>query len=45
MSKTFIPEMPADVTWTEDQWKAIWAKDQDILSCSSSWFRENSCIS
>ena len=31
MSKTFIPEMPADVTWTDDQWKAIWAKDQDIL--------------
>ena len=31
MSKTFIPEMPADVTWTNDQWKAIWAKDQDIL--------------
>ena len=31
MSKTFIPEMPADVTWTHDQWKAIWAKDQDIL--------------
>ena len=31
MSKTFIPEMPADVTWTSDQWKAIWAKDQDIL--------------
>ncbi len=31
MSKTLIPEMPADVTWTKDQWKAIWAKDQDIL--------------
>ena len=31
MSKTLIPEMPADVTWTSDQWKAIWAKDQDIL--------------
>ena len=31
MSKTVIPEMPADVTWTKDQWKAIWAKDQDIL--------------
>ena len=31
MSKTIIPEMPADVTWTSDQWKAIWAKDQDIL--------------
>lgn len=31
MSKTIIPALPADVTWTEDQWKAIWAKDQDIL--------------
>ncbi|MFJ8244539.1 helicase-exonuclease AddAB subunit AddA [Peribacillus asahii] len=31
MSKTIIPEKPADVTWTDDQWKAIWAKDQDIL--------------
>lgn len=31
MSKALIPEMPADVTWTKDQWKAIWAKDQDIL--------------
>lgn len=31
MSKTMIPAKPADVTWTEDQWKAIWAKDQDIL--------------
>ncbi|MDQ0217575.1 helicase-exonuclease AddAB subunit AddA [Peribacillus cavernae] len=31
MSKTMIPPRPADVTWTDDQWKAIWAKDQDIL--------------
>lgn len=29
--KSFIPEKPTDVTWTDDQWKAIWAKDQDIL--------------
>lgn len=26
-----IPAIPEGVTWTEDQWKAIWAKDQDIL--------------
>ncbi|MGE7601986.1 helicase-exonuclease AddAB subunit AddA [Peribacillus sp. NPDC097675] len=31
MSKTNIPMIPEGVTWTEDQWKAIWAKDQDIL--------------
>ncbi|MBD3110284.1 helicase-exonuclease AddAB subunit AddA [Bacillus sp. AGMB 02131] len=31
MSKTIIPEMPAEMTWTSDQWKAIWASDQDIL--------------
>ena len=31
MSKTNIPHMPESATWTEDQWKAIWAKDQDIL--------------
>lgn len=31
MSKTMIPAKPADVTWTDDQWEAIWAKDQDIL--------------
>ncbi|MFJ7976046.1 helicase-exonuclease AddAB subunit AddA [Peribacillus sp. NPDC096379] len=31
MSKTIIPVKPDHVTWTEDQWKAIWAKDQDIL--------------
>lgn len=26
-----IPEKPSDVTWTDDQWKAIMAKGQDIL--------------
>ncbi|PPA72374.1 helicase-exonuclease AddAB subunit AddA [Jeotgalibacillus proteolyticus] len=26
-----IPVKPNDVTWTDDQWQAIWAKDQDIL--------------
>ncbi|RFU62147.1 helicase-exonuclease AddAB subunit AddA [Peribacillus glennii] len=31
MNKTKIPVKPAEVTWTDDQWKAIWAKDQDIL--------------
>ena len=31
MSKTTIPQMPADLTWTSDQWKAIWASNQDIL--------------
>lgn len=31
MSKTIIPEMPSELTWTDDQWKAIWASDQDIL--------------
>ncbi|MFD6439545.1 helicase-exonuclease AddAB subunit AddA [Peribacillus sp. NPDC060186] len=31
MSKTIIPALPGNVTWTEDQWKAIWAKNQDIL--------------
>ncbi|PLS18793.1 helicase-exonuclease AddAB subunit AddA [Bacillus sp. M6-12] len=31
MSKTTIPQMPANLTWTEAQWKAIWAKEQDIL--------------
>lgn len=29
--KSSIPNKPADVTWTDDQWKAIMAKDQDIL--------------
>ena len=31
MSKTVIPAMPAEMTWTEDQWKAIWATEQDVL--------------
>ncbi|TMU88420.1 helicase-exonuclease AddAB subunit AddA [Bacillus sp. BHET2] len=26
-----IPAKPDHVTWTDDQWKAIWAKGQDIL--------------
>ncbi|MBU8877409.1 helicase-exonuclease AddAB subunit AddA [Bacillus sp. FJAT-29790] len=29
--KTTIPEKPEGVTWTDDQWKAIMAKGQDIL--------------
>lgn len=29
--KTVIPLKPSDVTWTDDQWKAIMAKGQDIL--------------
>ncbi|KAB2337165.1 helicase-exonuclease AddAB subunit AddA [Cytobacillus depressus] len=29
--KSMIPAKPADVTWTDDQWKAIMAKGQDIL--------------
>ncbi|WP_282138124.1 helicase-exonuclease AddAB subunit AddA [Rossellomorea aquimaris] len=31
MSKGAIPAKPIHVTWTDDQWKAIWAKGQDIL--------------
>ncbi len=31
MNKVSIPVKPSDVTWTDDQWKAIWAKGQDIL--------------
>ncbi len=31
MSKSEIPVKPAEVTWTDDQWKAIWASNQDIL--------------
>jgi len=31
MVKTIIPMKPADSTWTDDQWKAIMAKDQNIL--------------
>ncbi|WP_019153305.1 helicase-exonuclease AddAB subunit AddA [Robertmurraya massiliosenegalensis] len=26
-----IPTKPLDATWTDDQWKAIWASGQDIL--------------
>ncbi|KIL47365.1 helicase-exonuclease AddAB subunit AddA [Jeotgalibacillus campisalis] len=26
-----IPEKPTEAKWTDDQWQAIWAKDQDIL--------------
>ncbi|MEK3887430.1 helicase-exonuclease AddAB subunit AddA [Bacillus sp. FSL K6-3431] len=29
--KTVIPNKPDHVNWTDDQWKAIIAKDQDIL--------------
>src|SRR4051794_28610221 len=31
MSKSEIPMKPADVTWTDEQWQAIWASNQDIL--------------
>lgn len=31
MSNFVIPPKPVDVTWTDDQWKAIMAKDRDIL--------------
>ncbi|MFL6559293.1 MAG: UvrD-helicase domain-containing protein, partial [Bacillus sp. (in: firmicutes)] len=31
MSNFVIPPKPEDVTWTNDQWKAIMAKDRDIL--------------
>lgn len=31
MAKLYIPPKPENVTWTDDQWKAIMAKDQDIL--------------
>lgn len=31
MVKTIIPIKPVDSTWTDDQWKAIMAKDQNIL--------------
>ncbi|WP_102271873.1 helicase-exonuclease AddAB subunit AddA [Cytobacillus massiliigabonensis] len=31
MTKMVIPPKPADATWTDDQWKAIWAKGQDTL--------------
>jgi ATP-dependent helicase/nuclease subunit A len=31
MMKMVIPPKPEDATWTDDQWKAIMAKGQDIL--------------
>jgi ATP-dependent helicase/nuclease subunit A len=31
MNNNTIPVKPDHVTWTNDQWKAIWAKGQDIL--------------
>ncbi|MDQ0198133.1 helicase-exonuclease AddAB subunit AddA [Neobacillus ginsengisoli] len=31
MSNFVIPPKPKDVTWTDDQWKAIVAKNKDIL--------------
>lgn len=31
MSKSIIPVKPPEVTWTDDQWQAIWASDQDVL--------------
>nr|WP_263328380.1 helicase-exonuclease AddAB subunit AddA [Neobacillus sp. Marseille-Q6967] len=31
MSRIVIPPKPEAATWTEDQWKAIMAKDRDIL--------------
>lgn len=31
MSNIMIPPKPLDVTWTDDQWKAIMARDKDIL--------------
>jgi ATP-dependent helicase/nuclease subunit A len=31
MSKLVIPPKPENVTWTEDQWKAIMASNKDIL--------------
>lgn len=31
LSNLILPVKPADVTWTNDQWKAIMAKDKDIL--------------
>ncbi|NMD70850.1 helicase-exonuclease AddAB subunit AddA [Bacillus sp. DNRA2] len=29
--RSIIPPKPNNVTWTDDQWKAIYAKNQDIL--------------
>ncbi|MGG4546949.1 helicase-exonuclease AddAB subunit AddA [Rossellomorea marisflavi] len=31
MSSHHIPVKPDEATWTDDQWKAIWAKGQDVL--------------
>lgn len=31
MSVNNIPTKPADVTWTDEQWKAIWSTGQDTL--------------
>ncbi|QJX61310.1 helicase-exonuclease AddAB subunit AddA [Niallia circulans] len=31
MKEINIPDKPADVTWTDDQWKAIMSSGQDIL--------------
>ena len=31
MKQIDIPQKPSDVTWTDDQWKAIMANGQDIL--------------
>ncbi|MEI5906485.1 helicase-exonuclease AddAB subunit AddA [Bacillus spongiae] len=31
MSKAAVPTKPDNVIWTEDQWKAIWSKNQDVL--------------
>ncbi len=31
MSSIVIPAKPKEVTWTDDQWKAIMARDKDIL--------------
>lgn len=30
-NSVIIPPKPENVTWTDDQWKAIMAKDRDIL--------------
>ncbi|WP_147533189.1 helicase-exonuclease AddAB subunit AddA [Bacillus marasmi] len=31
LAQSIIPPKPSDVTWTDEQWKAIYAKNQDIL--------------
>lgn len=40
-----IPPKPEDATWTDDQWKAIMAKGQDILVAAAGRIRENGCFS